>query len=354
MVRQSVIDAVRQTMDTREIMERYGVVFKRDKACCPFHGEKSPSLHVWKRNNIYKCFGCGESGDAISFLQKHEKQTFQEAVETLAGIYNIPVEYDKALQEEMEKTKDARTALTECVDFAQKKFERFLHEVPADSDAWEYLLNRGIDTYIAKAWNLGYAPAVDKFITAELINRGRYQPGIDAGLIGSRDGRNYDIHRNRITIPIYNHNGILVGFASRALGTGHPKYLNPPTNALYNKEQTWFALDRAAKAIKLAGFAYVAEGYFDVISMHQAAMENSVAACGTAITDNQVRLLKRFTDHVVLALDGDKAGTSKSMTVMNIFLRFDFKVEIAVLPDEKDPDEFIRSIKVPANETALN
>lgn len=345
MIKQITIDEVRAKMDTREVMEQMGVVFKRDKACCPFHGEKSASMHVWKRNNIFKCFGCGVSGDAITFIMKHERKTFMEAVEQLAGLYNITVERDQEAQKKLEETKETRTVMAEVLAFSQKKFEDMLHSMPADSEVWNYLNDRGFNTDFCREWSLGFAPDDWKFLTTPLINAGQFNPAMELGIISTSSGKNFDFYRNRITIPIHNNNGQLVGFGGRILGKGEPKYFNPRNSLLYNKDAIWFGLDRAAKAIKEWEYVYVVEGYFDVMSMHLADVCNAVAACGTEVTEGQAKILKRYTDHVVIALDGDKPGITKTMKLINTFFKLGFKVELINFPDNKDPDEYIRYLK---------
>jgi len=344
MIAQTTIDQVRAVMDTREVLEKLGVQFKKDVACCPFHSEKTGSFRVWKKQNIYKCFGCGESGDGIAALMKLEKKTFTEAVEWLAGVYNVTVEYDKATKEETAEKKEARQEQFEVLQYAYKRFQDCLMNMPADAEVWQYLESRGYSRELAASWNLGFAPDDSKFLASDLINKGKFQPAVDAGLISSKEGRSWDFFRNRLMIPIHNSSGILCGFGGRLLGSAkdQPKYLNSPESLVYQKQQVWFGLDRAQKAIRQEGFVYVVEGYTDCMSLHNTGVLNTVAGCGTAITESHVRVLKRFTDHVVLCQDGDAAGYKSMLRTIDLFLLHDFKVEVVELPDGKDPDEYVK------------
>jgi DNA primase len=352
MIKQSTIDEVRTKMDTQEVLETLGVVFKKEKACCPFHNEKSASFHIWRKQNTYKCFGCGRSGDAITAVMMLEKKTFIESLEWLAAMYNITVEYDQAAQQEPEETKNKRTEMMHLVEAMHRTYEKSLHDMPNEAPVWKYLHDRGFTSDICKQWSIGFAPNQSKFITGSIINMGMHAVAVECGLLRTKEGNTWDFYRNRIIIPIYNNNGQITGFGGRWLpqhddtDRDNAKYFNPCESLLYQKEKTWFGLDRAMKAINNAGFAYLVEGYFDVMSWHNAGACNTISACGTAITETQMRILKRYTTHVVLCLDGDSAGIKKTMDLINHLLRLDFKVEVLPLVDKMDPDEFARKFSV--------
>jgi DNA primase len=348
MIKQSIIDELRFKMDITEVVSNF-LELKKNQACCPFHNEKSPSFRVTPAKQIFKCFGCGEGGDAIRFVMKHEKKSFLEAIEWLCGFYHIGIEYDQQLQQEYEKTKDAREEQLQLLTWAQKKFEECLHALPDDAAAVQYLLQRGYDRDKMRSWSLGVAPDDWKFLTTPCINMGKHGAGVDCGLLYSEGGKNWDFFRNRITIPIHDHNGVLVGFGGRLVPGGdvdkkQPKYLNPKESLVYSKSKVWYGLQLAAKAIKEEGFVYVCEGYMDVQSMHDSAMMNTVASCGTEIDENQVKLLKRYTDHVVMCYDGDEPGQKKAMKQIDLFLKHHFKVSVVDLPEGKDPDEYINEL----------
>ncbi len=353
MIKQSTIDEVRAQMDTQEVLQDHGVVFKKETACCPFHKEKTPSLHIWRRQNTYKCFGCGKSGDAITFLMEHERLTFVEAVEWLANKYGTVIEYDQVAQQESQEKKDDRQEMLAVLTWAHKKYEDMLYALPDESDAWRFLHNRGYDADTCRRWSLGFAPDDSKFVTTSLINMGKFQPATGIGLVWTKEARNWDFHRNRIIIPIHNASGQLVGFAGRDISnaSGSAKYLNPVESPVYNKQQIWFGLDKAMKAMREESYVYIVEGYFDVMSLHLAGLENTVAGCGTEVTELQCKLLKRYTSHVVICFDNDldkeqsgkkNAGVDKMMKLINLFLKLDFKVEMIEIPAGGDPDEYAR------------
>jgi len=343
MIKDTTIQAVRAAMDTRETLEHFNVKFKNNVAICPYHDEKSGSFHVKKSTNLYKCFGCGESGDAITATMKLGKMTFTEAIEHLAGRYNITIEYDQQSAQETEEKKQARLEQFKILEWAQAKYEACLHTMPQDNHVWEYLNSRGLTSEVCREWSIGFAPNDWKFITEPLISSGRYQPGLDAGLIVTKEGKNFDFFHNRIMFPIYNTQGLMAGFGGRVLDDSKPKYKNSSESLTYSKMNIWFGLNHAEKAIKEEGFAYVVEGYTDVISWHQAGVHNTVAGCGTEINETQIRVLKRYTSRVVITLDGDAAGTKKALKLVDLFLQQDFTVEVIEIPEGKDPDEYKRN-----------
>lgn len=293
---------------------------------------------------MFKCFGCGESGDAFALVMKVEKKTFIEAVQVLADMTGVPVETDKreVSEEKRDLIEDMRTVL----NFANRKYQENLKKAGDDSAAMQFLISRGFTLERAQSWDLGFAPDDWKFITTPLINAGKFDAAHKAGLVSTRDGKNWDFLRSRITIPIHDASGRLVGIAGRLIGTGEQaKYFNPTSSELYDKSAILFGLWQAASAIKKEGSVYFVEGYFDVMAMHDAGMNNCVAACGTSITDKQVKLLKRYTEHVILMLDGDDAGQKKMMEYIDLFLKHDFKVSVVELPEGQDPDEALSARK---------
>lgn len=351
MIKQDTIELVRSRTDIVDVigkklnLKRAGASMM---ACCPFHNEKTPSFHVFARSQSYKCFGCGEGGDAISFIMKHDRLAFSEAIEWLAAEYNIVIEYDEVAKQEAQERKDKKVEMQQVLDHAQKTYEKQLAQLPADAAARQYLDNRGITADVATRWGLGFAPHDFKFLTTPFINMGKYEPAVDAGVISTKDGKSYDFLVNRIVIPIHDVNGHLVTLAGRALpepGTREvAKYINGKESLLYSKSKTLFGLYQAvrSKAIKEMGYAYMVEGYFDCMSMHEAGIQNTIAPCGTAITHDQALYLRRYTTHVVLMQDGDKAGVKSMLKAIDLFLGLDFKVEVVTLPPKMDPDEYIR------------
>lgn len=349
MIKDTSIQEVRDKMDIAEVVGHF-ITLKKNQACCPFHHERTPSFRITPARQIFKCFGCGAGGDAIGFVMQHEKFTFIEAIQWLAQFYHITLEEDQVAAQEAGEKKSARDEGLALLRWAHGKYEEVLHNLPAEASALHYMSKRGWSLERMRSWSLGLAPDDWKFLTTPCINKGKHSAGVDAGLLVSEGGRNWDFYRHRIIIPIHDHNGVLVGFGARLIPSGdeaadkkQPKYLNPKESAVYSKAKVWFALNLAYKAIKERGFAYIVEGYMDAMAMHDAGIHNTVASCGTEIDPAQVKLLKRWTSHVVLCYDGDAAGTKKQMKQVDLFLRHDCKVQVAPLPEGMDPDEYINS-----------
>lgn len=346
MIKQHSIDEVRFKSDVEEVISQF-VQVKKHTACCPFHNEKTASFRINVKKQFYKCFGCGVSGDVFQFVMKHERKTFIESVEWVANYYNLTLEYDQQLQQEAEDTKSRRAEMLSIVDYAHQKYTALLQGLPADAPAIQYLAQRGYDKARRDAWGLGFAPDDWRFITPGIINMGKYQAARDCGLVQTKNESNYDFYRNRITVPIHDHNGVLVGIAGRIVpgedSDKQAKYMNPMESLIYNKKKVWYGLWQAQRAIKEAGFAYIVEGYFDVQSMHDAELLNTVSPCGTEADVLQLKFLKRYSDCLVFGYDADKGGQPKMMKQIDLALQLDFKVQVLDLPVGMDPDEFIRS-----------
>lgn len=321
------------------------------KACCPFHDEKTPSFVVSPAKNIYKCFGCGVSGGPITWLKEYKKMPFPEAVKWLAEYYSIPVEYTG--DKEDSDSRDHKEELYKLLRAAQRHFYNQLLDLPVDHPAAEYLLHwRQFDIDTIQYWGLGYAPDEWQLLTDKVKAAGRLVPSQEVGLVyQSKNGwKNFDAFRNRITIPIFDHQGELVGFGARALDPEEKtKYLNSSASKVYNKSQVLFGLYQAAnaKAFRKAKKAYLMEGYTDVISWHQAGHMHCVATCGTALTHQHARLLKRHVDHVVICYDNDSekdtnSGRNATIKAIDVLLQEGFKVEVALLPEGMDPDEYVQ------------
>lgn len=338
------ITEVKNRIDIAEVISHF-ISVKKNAASCPFHDEKTASFHIHPAKNIFKCFGCGKGGDAISFVMEYEKKSYIEAIEWLASFYNVSVDYDSNYDPVKEQeAKDALTELRSVVKFAHNKYQEEINRHP---DAIDYLTGRNINAEKIAEWGLGFAPDDYRFITPALVNMGKLTDAVGAGISITKEGKNYDFYRNRIIIPIHDHRGELVGLAGRILPGNYKqaKYFNPVESLIYKKPQIWYGLYQAitAKAFKDTNYVYVVEGYFDVIAMHEAGCFNTVAACGTEISDGQIKMLMRYAKHVVLLLDGDKAGTDKALKHVDNFLRLGCKVEVVELPDGKDPAEYIYS-----------
>ena len=332
-------------------LKRSGVNWK---GCCPFHGEKTPSFTVSEIKGIYKCFGCGASGDAISFVMKSERVDFFEAVEKIAAICGVPLEYeDVPDKEKFEKQKAEREQLKQVVSFTVDRYKDSLWNLPDDHPVINYLYNRKITRQHIVEWQLGWATESWNYISTDIINKGWYDAGSKLGIVRrtAAGDRNYDGYRSRVTIPITNRYGEYIGLGGRFFELdpddkqkSYPKYINPPDNDLYNKSTILFGLSRADKQINNEGFAFLVEGYFDVISMHANGDTNTIGTCGTALTEQQAVLLKKYTSHVAVLRDGDEAGRKAAVKDLFILLRAGFKVDIVLLPENEDPDSYTQQL----------
>ena len=350
MIKQSSIDELRDKADLSEIVSRYTTI-KKSTGCCPIHNEKSPSFHIYDKKQIYKCFGCGAGGDVFKLIMVLENKPFIEAAEWLAAHYNVTLEYDQVRQGEAQEVKDMRKDMLAVCDYAQGRYTKSFDQLPSDAAAKVYMQNRGYDEERCQRWGIGFAPDGFKFLASNIVDMGKYNTGMEMGIIGTTNGVTWDFFRNRITVPIHDQNGMIVGFGGRHLPSGdakadkeQAKYLNPKESLVYNKKKIWYGLWQAQRAIKDYGFAYVTEGYMDVQSMQDAGMINTVASCGTEFDEDQAKFLKRHTDHVVMAFDGDAAGTKKTMKKIDILLQLGFKVGVVEFPNQMDPDEYVRHL----------
>ncbi len=350
MVSQISIDKVKDAANIADIVPLFvSMKDKRGKTmegCCPFHNEKTPSFTITPAKGIYKCFGCGASGDTIKFLMELQKITFIEAIEYLATHYRIEIEYDGTYnKEEVAAYKEKENVKKRILEYALGVYHRNLFNVQSkDSAVWSYLRKRNITPEVVETWKLGFAPDEFKNISGTLIENGWVQQATELGLCNTKNNNTYDTYRNRIIFPIYDKNGSLVGFAGRALGEDKPKYINPPENASYNKGTMLYNLHRASTEIRQQGWLYLTEGYLDVIKMDTHDIGNVVCTCGTALTADQIKLIKRYCNHVVLLRDGDNAGMLAAEKDINALLHYDIKVEIAILPEGHDPDSYIDSL----------
>ncbi len=314
-------------------------------APCPFHQEKTASFHVDDRKGYYYCFGCHAKGDAISFVRETENVDFMEAVKILAAEAGMPVpERDPQAQEKA----DRRTQLVEVMEQAVK-WHRMQLQTAAAGEARDYLARRGLSPEAQERWEIGFAPAQGG-IFAHLTGKGvEAQQVIDAGLAAESDrgGAPYDRFRGRIMFPIRDARGRAIGFGGRAMDPNHPaKYYNSPETALFDKGRSLFNHGPAREAAGKGHPLIVAEGYMDVIALSEAGFGATVAPLGTAITEDQLRLLWRMADEPIIALDGDKAGLRAAMRVIDIalpLLEAGKSLRFALMPEGLDPDDLIKT-----------
>ena len=346
MIPEKTVQLIKDTMRVEEVVGDY-VNLKRSgssyKGLCPLHGEKTPSFYVTPAKGIFKCFGCGEGGDAISFVQQHDGLTYVEALKHIARKYNIPVE-ETAVTEEARQENMRAASLQLVNDFARDFYrEQLTGSEEGKAIGLSYFKHRGYtDATIAK-FALGYAPksgrALKEAAVAKTYNA---QHLTDLGLV-TRDGQR-DFLRDRVVFPIHSYAGKVVAFAGRVLrsDTKAPKYLNSPETELYHKSSVLYGLHLARTAIRREDACLIVEGYADVIALHQAGVEHVVATSGTALTAGHIRLIKRLTQKVVFLYDGDKAGIKAALRGLDLVLAEDMEVRLVLLPDGHDPDSYVK------------
>lgn len=305
---------------------------------CPFHKEKTPSFSVSSDKQIYKCFGCGESGNVFTFVMKQKNITFIEAVKYLADRANIPIEYDDKKTKAVEDQKDKLYRLnTEAARY-------FFRNITKSKVAQEYFQARGISIVTMKRFGLGFA--LDSW--NELMRAMRQKGFSDLDLLSvglivkNEKGNIYDRFRNRVMFPVFDHRGKVIGFGGRVLNDSKPKYLNSPESLVFQKGTNLYGLNFALKNNNDKTFIIV-EGYMDCISLHQYGITNAVASLGTALTVRQAKLLKRYADKVIISYDADTAGQTATLRGMEILRNEGFDVRVLTVPSGKDPDEFVRA-----------
>lgn len=352
MIDRETIDRIYAAANIVEIVGEY-VTLKRKgvnyQACCPFHNEKTPSFVVSPSKGMYKCFGCGKGGNAVTFVMEHESVTYPEALKMVAKRYGIEVK-EKEMTEEEVKRNDNRESMFTLNSWAADYFSSYLfHNDEGMSVGMSYFRQkRGFtDATIAK-FGLGFCPARGDRMSKEAIEAGYKEEFLlSTGLSLKResDGSLYDRFRDRVIFPVHNISGRIVAFGGRTLRTDKSvaKYQNSPESEIYSKKRELYGLYFAKKAIQQQDFAIMVEGYTDVISMHQAGVENVVSSSGTSLTTDQIRLLNRFTKNITVIYDGDAAGIHASIRGIDMILKEGMNVRVVLLPPEHDPDSFARA-----------
>ncbi len=304
------------------------------KGCCPFHNEKTPSFVVSEQKQIFTCFGCGETGNVIKFMQRYYNLDFPEAVEKLARDNGITLQFSGS----EDKSRDIYYEIN-------KEAARFFYRAftEAANPGYTYMKNRGIEDPILKKFGIGFADAEWNTLHDYFKSKGVDEKIlVELGLLSEKNGRYYDKFRNRVMFPIINTSGKVIGFGGRAIGGEDPKYLNSPENRIFQKKNNLYALNICKQDIGRQNTAILVEGYMDVISLYQAGVHNAIASLGTALTDNQAKLIKRYTKNVILSYDADQAGRKAAMRGIDVLGNQDCKVKVLHVTDGKDPDEFIK------------
>lgn len=348
MISQKSIQDVFSTAQVQDIIEEYVSLKRRGVnmiGLCPFHDEKTPSFTVSPSKNIFKCFGCGKGGGPVQFLMEHDSMSFPEAIRHLAGKYNITLEEDS--KEESDKYAEQKKIEESYYLLNQWALEHFVYNLNSTQDGkligLSYFKERGFLESTLEKFQLGFSLDNSKNLTEKAIKL-QYKEDFLKEL-GLTSQKGYDFFRNRVMFPIHSVGGKVIAFAGRTLSSGksQPKYINSPETPIYNKRKVLYGMHLAKTSIRKKENCIVVEGYTDVISLVQNGVENVVASSGTAFTQEQVRLIKRYTDNVTFLYDGDAAGVKAAMRGLDVVLENGMNVSLVLLPDGEDPDSFIRA-----------
>lgn len=348
-----LVDRVRQASDIVALV-RETVALKRAGSgyvgLCPFHKEKTPSFHVNSERQFYKCFGCGEAGDAFSFVMKTDGLAFGEALRMLAerARIEIPDHADGGFE------RGEKGVLYDINAWAMEGYHRLLVASPLGKAALDYLLNRGLTMDTIKLFRVGYSPdSWDTILKGGRKRKFSPEQMMKAGLLVSGERGTYDRFRNRVMFPILDVQDRVIGFGARCLDDSEPKYLNSPETPLFSKGRTLYAINRAKTALRERRCAVIVEGYMDAIMAHQYGVEWTLGVLGTALTSDHVRMLRRLADEAILLFDADNAGQSSAVRSVDAFAAEEMPVRVSTLPDGLDPDEFLRERGLEAFERCL-
>lgn len=350
MIDQLTVDRIIAAADVVEVIKDYVSLKKRGVnyiGLCPFHNEKTPSFSVSPAKGIYKCFGCGKGGNAVNFIMEHEQMSYVEALKYLANKYNIEFEERELTPEEL-KQRTERDSLMVVTAWAQRHFSDNLHKhSEGKSVGLSYFRERGFRDDIIEKFQLGYSLEQRDGLTQAAQRQGyKMEYLVKTGLsIERNDGSAFDRFFGRVIFPIHSMSGRVIAFGGRIMKSDAKaaKYLNSPESEVYHKSHVLYGIYFAKKAITQADKCYLVEGYTDVISMHQAGIENVVASSGTALTPDQIRLIKRFTPNITVLYDGDPAGIKASIRGIDLILEEGLNVKVLLLPEGEDPDSYAKS-----------
>lgn len=312
---------------------------------CPFHNEKTPSFTVSPVKGIYKCFGCGKAGNAVGFIMEHEHLTYPEALKYLAKKYQIEIEEEARTPEQIQEISE-KESLINLNEFARKYFSESLFGTDDGKAVGQpYFRERDIREDIMLKFQLGFSPNPWNAFSEHALKEGyKKEFLLKTGLSLEKDGKLYDRFHSRVIFPIHSASGRVIGFGGRILTSdkNRPKYVNSPESEIYNKSKTLYGIYFARNAIATKDNCYLVEGYTDVISLHQAGIENVVASSGTSLTTDQVRMILRYTPNITILYDGDPAGIKASFRGIDMVLEQGMNVKIVLFPDNEDPDSFTR------------
>ncbi len=346
-------NTIQQILDRLDIIDVIGGFVKLKKrgsnylGLCPFHNERTPSFTVSPAKELYKCFGCGKSGNTVSFLMEHEKYSYVDTLRWLAHKYGVEVE-ETFQSDEQRQTQLAADSLYIINQFAQQYFSQQLFETEEGRDiGLTYFQERGFREDIIKKFQLGYSPeARDAFTKEALAKQYNAELLIKTGLVANRNEQLVDNYRGRVIFPVHNHSGKVLGFGARILKKNDkaPKYINSPENEIYIKSKILYGSYFARQAIDKANECLLVEGYTDVLSLHQAGIENVVASGGTSLTPDQLRLIKKYSSNLTIVYDGDAAGVKAALRGLDLALEEGLNVKLVLIPDGEDPDSYVNKV----------
>ncbi len=352
MIDRDTIDRIYAAADIVEVINDYVTLKKKGvnyQACCPFHNEKTPSFVVSPSKGLFKCFGCGKGGNAVSFVKEHENVTYPEALKIVAKKYGIEVKEREETEEDKIRNNN-RESMFMLNSWAAEYFTNTLHNTEEGiSVGLSYFRQaRGFSESTIKKFGLGFCPSGGDKMSQDALRAGykeEFLLSTGLSLKSERDNSLFDRFRERVMFPVHNVSGRIVAFGGRTLRTDKKvaKYQNSPESEIYSKKNEIYGLFFAKKAIQQQNYAIMVEGYTDVISMHQSGVENVVASSGTSLTTEQIRLLSRFSKNITVMYDGDGAGQKASLRGIDMILKEGLNVRVVLLPVEHDPDSFARS-----------
>jgi len=342
------IQEIKDRIDIVEVVSSY-LPLKRsgvnNQGLCPFHQEKSPSFNVNSARQIFHCFGCGVGGNVFSFLMRMEGLSFPDAVKRLGEKVGVEVEEEEVSPAEIHR-RESRERLARINDVAGRFYHQLLLEDEAGAPGRRYLRQRGYAGETVRAFQLGFTPEGWESLAKHLTGKNFSAEDIrKTGLVrpGKQGRGDYDLFRNRLLFPIHDLQGCLVAFGGRVLDDSLPKYINSPETDIYHKSQVLYGLYQARDAIRHSGTALVVEGYFDVLALHRAGFTNAVATCGTALTPDHARLLKRYAEKILLIFDEDAAGRQATFRAMDALLPSGLAVSVVAMPAGEDPDSLLKT-----------
>lgn len=352
MISKGTIQNIIETARIEEVIGDFVTLKRRGVnyvGLCPFHNEKTPSFTVSPSKGIYKCFGCGRAGNVINFIMEHEHYTYPEALRYLAKRYDIEIEEEQQTQEQLQAL-DEKESLYSVSDFAQKYFYKSLfNNEEGKAIGLSYFKERGFTEKTIKKFQLGYClNKWDDFTKYALKNGYKLDYLVKTGLTIVKEEKHYDRFKGRVIFPIHNLSGRVMGFGARILTSDKTKakYVNSPESDIYHKSNVLYGIYFARTAIINRNNCYLVEGYTDVISLQQAGLENVVASSGTSLTNEQIRLIKRYTPNITILYDADIAGIKASFRGIDMILEQGMNVKIVLLPQGEDPDSFARNHKL--------